>query len=188
MKNFYILLIFTVFVTILALSIYLITHPHVQEPKNLPDGSLEFTFLDKNYSHTKARKIFYIHTLKNKGLKESQIKELSKIIPSYIHAFFIDMNNDGQKDIIGVEKDCIYHRFFLTILVKDKKNYKSGHDFIINGDFGRLYVLKSSTNGYKDIRAYGIYKEHGEDCIFRYNRDDGAYDFSACNHPNKEIN
>ena len=97
------------------------------------------------------------------------------------------MNNDGQKDIIGVEKDCIYHRFFLTILVKDKKNYKSGHDFIINGYFGRLYVLKSLTNGYKDIRAYGIYKEYGEDCIFRYNKEDSTYEFGTYNHPIKEM-
>ena len=187
MKKFNILLIFTIFVIMLALSIYLIAYSNVQEPKELPDGSLEFTFLDKNYSHTKARKIFYIHTLKNKGLKEHQIKKLSKNVPSYIHAFFIDMNNDGQNDIIGVEKDCIYHRFFLTILVKDKKNYKNGHDFIINGDFGKLYVLQSSTNGYKDIRAYGIYKEYGEDCIFRYNKDDATYEFVTYNHPIKEI-
>ena len=171
----------------LALSIYLIAQPHVREPKELPDGSLEFTFLDKNYSHTKARKIFYIHLLKNRGFSNYQTKELSKTVPVYIHAVFIDLNNDGQKDIIGVEKDYIYHRFFLTILIKDKKKYKSGHDFIINGYFGRLYVLKSLTNGYKDIRAYGIYKEYGEDCIFKYNKEDSTYEFGTYNHPIKEM-
>lgn len=151
-------------------------------PKHLPDGSVKFDFKDQSYSQKMAQKKLYYHILKskNKNFFEILIETQHIPIPNNVYAYFIDLNNDGKEDIIGIEKDEDYHRFTVYILLKNKFGYSSKQSFILNGYFKNLYVLNTQTNGYKDIRAYGIFETYGDDCILKYNLKTDYYEFSSC--------
>lgn len=181
-------LLIIILITVLAYILFFVLLPKslytgiAIVPKHLPDGSIEFDFKDQSYSQKKAQKILYHYILKskNKNFFEILIETQHKPIPNNVYAYFIDLNNDGKKDIIGIEKDEEYHRFTVYILLKNKFGYSSKQSFLLNGYLKSLYVLNTQTDGYKYIRAYGIFETYGDDCILKYDSKTNYYELSSC--------
>ena len=149
-------------------------------PAYLSDGSIEYSSKNLNHIHPIGERILYWHILKSMNKNYFEIIKGLNNVPNNIYAYFIDLNNDGKKDIIGIEKDGEYHRFAVYILLKNKFGYSSKQSFLLNGYFENLYVLNNKTNGYKDIRAYGIFETYGDDCILKYDLKTNYYEISSC--------
>ena len=185
MKKYLIYLIILCFIFLSILTLFHVFRRTEKAiaPKSYPNGILEFTFENQNHSDLKARQIVYWHILKAKNKSFIEIIREYKNVPDNVYACFIDLNNDGLKDIIGMEKDDDFHRFFISILLKNKWEfweYESNHSFMLNGYFRKLYVLNTKTQNYKDIRTYGIYSTYGSDCILKYKLNTKYYEFLSC--------
>ncbi len=149
-------------------------------PAYRSDGSIEYSSENLNHLHPVGERILYWYILKSLDKNFFEIIKRLPNVPKDIYAYFIDLNNDGKKDIIGIQKEDKYHRFAVYILLKNKSGYSSKQSFLLNGYFGNLDVLNTQTNGYKDIRAYGIYQTYGDDCILKYDLKTNYYEFSSC--------
>ena len=185
MKKYLIIILIVSFLFLFGCALFFtfIHHEKTIEPQYLPDKTIEFTFKNQEHSQYKARKIVYRHILKAMNKNSGEIIKESNKIPDNIYAYFIDLNNDGKKDIIGIEKEAEYHRFTVFILMRNKWKfweYESKKSFLMNGWFKKLYILNTKTNNYNDIRAYGIFKTYGNDCILKYDLKSKYYEFYLC--------
>ncbi len=128
-----------------------------QSPKTLPDGTIEIDFM-KDRPNWLASRILYNHVLKELDKTPKEAKEFANIEPKYVAAYFVDLNNDGKKEIIGYVGSTFYMGsagYSLFILQKKAKRYEDIAGFINFEPLKNLYVTNKIFNGYKVIVYYG---------------------------------
>ena len=125
-------------------------------PKVGADGVIEYDFMKQR--QPKASKILYEYMLKNLDKTSKEAEELFNVTPNMVGAFEIDLNDDGQKEVIGYVASGAYWGtagYSLFILEKRNKSYVS-IDYLINFEpMRKVQILQSYTNGYKNIKIYG---------------------------------
>ena len=116
-------------------------------------------------SEPNAGKILYEYCLKRENMNSEQIKEIANIYPESAKAVEVDLNDDGQNEIVGIVYSTYYlgtSGYSLFILQKQNNEYKN-ISFENNFEpLKNLFVLKHKTNNYRDIKLYGsvAYKFH----------------------------
>ncbi|MEE3349111.1 MAG: hypothetical protein VZR09_03645, partial [Candidatus Gastranaerophilaceae bacterium] len=68
-----------------------------QSPKTLPDGTIEIDFM-KDRPNWLASRILYNYVLKEVKMSPKEAKD-ANIVPSAVKAYFVDLNDDGKKEI-----------------------------------------------------------------------------------------
>ena len=108
-------------------------------------------------SDKQAGKILYEYVLKELNKTPEEAKDFARIEPQSVRAFEIDLNDDGEKEIVGV----VYSTFYLGtagysmfILQKQQSEYKDISILVFEPQ-KKVYILKNKTNGYHDIKLSG---------------------------------
>src|SRR5216684_8749474 len=79
-------------------------------------------------------------------------------LPKYFVASAIDINNDGQPDlVVQAGKYCLQgaHNTAFWVFTKAGQEIAPGYELVFSRHTDWLEVLKTSTNGYRDIQAAG---------------------------------
>lgn len=117
----------------------------------------KFNF-NEDKTDPRSSKILYEYVLKKENKTPSEIKEIAGIEPESARAIAVDLNDDGTKEIIGLVYSTFYWGtagYSLFILQKQPYGYKN-ITYVLNFEPQKnFYVLKTKTNGYKNIRLYG---------------------------------
>ena len=127
-----------------------------QNPIKLLDGSLEYDFMkqgDKN-----ASKELYNFVLKDLNMTPKQIEDFANITPKMVNAFYVDLNDDGVKEIIGFVASSFYSGTAgdsLFILQKDKKAYSDIAFLVSFVPRDKFFVNKLKYNGYRTLKFRG---------------------------------
>ena len=123
----------------------------LNKPKTNSDGTIEYNFLKQSQIISKL--ILYKYVLKDLKKTPKELKEFANITLKSVKAFSYDLNDDGEKEIIGVVYSSYYWGtagYSLFILEKSKNiadlNFEPLKEF---------YILTDKTQGYKDIKLYG---------------------------------
>ena len=123
----------------------------LNKPKTNSDGTIEYNFLKQSQIISKL--ILYNYVLKDLNKTPKELKEFANITLKSVKAFSYDLNDDGEKEIIGVVYSSYYWGtagYSLFILEKSKNiadlNFEPLKEF---------YILTDKTQGYKDIKLYG---------------------------------
>ena len=138
-------------------------------PKILPNGEVEYDFMKQ--SQPKASKILYEYMLKDLGKTPKEAEEF-KIYPKLVRAFEYDLNDDGQKEIIGYVVSPAYWGtagYSLFILEKHNKSYIDVAYLINFEPLEKVHILKTYTNGYKNIKIHGSSAYNFKPMILTYN-------------------
>lgn len=160
-----------------------------QSPKTLPDGTIEIDFM-KDRPNWLASRILYNYVLKEVKMSPKEAKD-ANIVPSAVKAYFVDLNDDGKKEIIGYVGSGLYlssEGFDVFILQRSGKYYSnlSGVKFLPNKT---LFVLSSKVNDFREIEASvysNEYRLKGKFYILNvrifYDNSNYAYDYSVMNN------
>ena len=108
-------------------------------------------------SDKKAGKILYEYVLKELNKTPEEAKEFARIEPETVKAFEVDLNDDGEKEIVGVVYSTFYlgtAGYSLFILQKQHSGYKNISILVFEPQ-RKVYILKTKTNGYHDIKLSG---------------------------------
>ena len=87
----------------------------------------------------------------------AEIKNFARIEPQSVRAFEIDLNDDGEKEIVGMVYSTLYlgtAGYSLFILQKQQSGYKDISILVFEPQ-RNVYILKNKTNGYHDIKLSG---------------------------------
>ena len=163
-----ILAIFIIFGIIFFVSYCVVTNIK-NAPKALSNGEVEYDFMKQ--SQPKANKILYEYVLKDLGKTPKEAEEF-KIYPEVVNAFEYDLNDDGQKEVIGYVVSSAYWGtagYSLFILKKHNKNYVDIAYLINFEPLEKVQILKTYTNGYKNIKIHGSSAHNFKQMIITYN-------------------
>lgn len=108
-------------------------------------------------SDKKAGKILYEYVLKELNKTPEEAKDFARIEPETVKAFEVDLNDDGEKEIVGVVYSTFYlgtAGYSLFILQKQHSGYKNISILVFEPQ-RKVYILKTKTNGYHDIKLSG---------------------------------
>ena len=108
-------------------------------------------------SDKQAGKILYEYVLKELNKTPEEAKEFARIEPQSVRAFEIDLNDDGEKEIVGMVYSTLYlgtAGYSLFILQKQQSGYKDISILVFEPQ-KKVYILKNKTNGYHDIKLSG---------------------------------
>jgi hypothetical protein len=102
--------------------------------------------------------ILYRYILKKFNMPLRQLEEFAHINSNSVTAYFVDLNDDGKSEILGVVSAAYYMNtegYKLFILQKNGKEYKDLSSLYILPQEGFL-ISASKINGYKEIemKAY----------------------------------
>lgn len=127
-------------------------------PKVLPNGEVEYDFMKQ--SQPKANKILYEYVLKDLGKTPKEAEEMFDVTHDRVKAFEYDLNDDGQKEVIGYVASTTYWCAFgyhLFILEKQDNHYIN----IINELYAmnidpilKIAILPDKTKNYHDIKFH----------------------------------
>ena len=122
--------------------------------KELPKGTIKYDIVA--LSQPKASKILYQYILEVQKLKPKETKEAFFITPEKVHAIEVDLNNDGQKEIIGFCDSSYFSKrsgeTTIFILKNFSGKYKSiTSEYYMTSAYPEFFVLPDKTNNYKDI-------------------------------------
>lgn len=120
---------------------------------------------DKNYlkvfyilknSESEAKQILYNYLLEKSEKECKQTKALMRsTIPSGIHAFEIDLNDDGINEIIGIIPDRYWYSGAISgeifILEKINEKYVEIENLIMHNYNQKFLIEHEKTNGYHNI-------------------------------------
>ena len=113
--------------------------------------------LSKN-SEPNAQKILYEYVLRDLDSTPKTLEENFNIVFDNVYAFEYDLNDDGEKEVIGIVYSTYYWGtagYSLFILQK-KGVYYEDISYILNIEPQlSLKILKSKANGYSDIEFHG---------------------------------
>ncbi len=124
-----------------------------QSPKTLPDGTIEIDFM-KDRPNWLASRILYNHVLKEVKMSPKEAKD-AYIVPNAVKAYFVDLNDDGNKEIIGIVNSSFYIGSAGHSLMVMEGNFSDLKDITLYLSFApqdKFYVISNKTNGYRDIR------------------------------------
>ena len=108
-------------------------------------------------SDKQAGKILYEYVLKELNKTPEEAKDFARIEPQSVRAFEIDLNDDGEKEIVGMVYSTLYlgtAGYSLFILQKQQSEYKDISILVFEPQ-KKVYILKNKTNGYHDIKLSG---------------------------------
>lgn len=108
-------------------------------------------------SDKQAGKILYEYVLKELNKTPEEAKEFARIEPQSVRAFEIDLNDDGEKEIVGMVYSTLYlgtAGYSLFILQKQQSGYKNISILVFEPQ-RKVYILKTKTNGYHYIKLSG---------------------------------
>lgn len=108
-------------------------------------------------SEKQAGKILYEYILQEQNMTPAEIKDFARIEPQSVRAFEIDLNDDGEKEIVGMVYSTLYlgtAGYSLFILQKQHSGYKNISILVFEPQ-RKVYILKTKTNGYHDIKLSG---------------------------------
>ena len=108
-------------------------------------------------SDKQAGKILYEYVLKELNKTPEEAKDFARIEPETVKAFEVDLNDDGEKEIVGVVYSTFYlgtAGYSLFILQKQQSGYKDISILVFEPQ-RKVYILKNKTNGYHDIKLSG---------------------------------
>ena len=108
-------------------------------------------------SDKQAGKILYEYVLKELNKTPEEAKDFARIEPQSVRAFEIDLNDDGEKEIVGMVYSTLYlgtAGYSLFILQKQHSGYKNISILVFEPQ-RKVYILKTKTNGYHDIKLSG---------------------------------
>ena len=108
-------------------------------------------------SDKQAGKILYEYVLQEQKMTPAEIKDFARIEPETVRAFEVDLNDDGEKEIVGVVYSTFYlgtAGYSLFILQKQQSGYKDISILVFEPQ-RNVYILKTKTNGYHDIKLSG---------------------------------
>ena len=108
-------------------------------------------------SDKQAGKILYEYVLKELNKTPEEAKDFARIEPQSVRAFEIDLNDDGEKEIVGMVYSTLYlgtAGYSLFILQKQHSEYKNISILVFEPQ-RKVYILKNKTNGYHDIKLSG---------------------------------
>ena len=108
-------------------------------------------------SDKQAGKILYEYVLKELNKTPEEAKDFARIEPETVKAFEVDLNDDGEKEIVGVVYSTFYlgtAGYSLFILQKQQSEYKDISILVFEPQ-KKVYILKNKTNGYHDIKLSG---------------------------------
>ena len=108
-------------------------------------------------SDKQAGKILYEYILQEQNMTPAEIKDFARIEPQSVRAFEIDLNDDGEKEIVGMVYSTLYlgtAGYSLFILQKQQSGYKDISILVFEPQ-KKVYILKNKTNGYHDIKLSG---------------------------------
>ena len=114
MKKFIFILLTILLIILMGLCLSYQKDITSKNPIKLIDGSLEYDFMkpgDKKASQELYD--FVITDLNNNMLKElnmtaKQIADYTNITPEMVNAFYVDLNDDGVDEIIGIVESSFY--------------------------------------------------------------------------------
>lgn len=104
----------------------------------------------------KASKILFDTVIREKELSQERIAEY-ELSPGFTYAFFVDLNEDGIKEIIGfIDNGYFYGRpgVDLFILHKENGQYKNIAEWVYVDVKYTIKILENKTNGWHDIEVY----------------------------------
>ena len=143
-----------ILVVVGLLTFYFVKKYNDNLPKKLPNGVVVYDFEKQN--NQTAVKILYEHIYDfyyNYPLgKREDI--LSELYEEDIKAIWIDLNDDGESEIIGYIDNKSFetrYGYILYIIEKDKKSYKDISRVLGLARGSKIYVLPQKYNGYKKI-------------------------------------
>lgn len=136
---------------LLLLSIFLFIQPtlacNVQKTLDLQKGS-----------EPQANKVLYEYILDSLKMTPEQVKEFANIDFESVKAYEVDLNADGENEVIGVCYSTLYWGtagYHLFILHKNSSRYED-IAYMLNFEPNKCFqVLESKHNGYYDIKFYG---------------------------------
>ena len=108
-------------------------------------------------SDKQAGKILYEYILQEQNMTPAEIKDFARIEPQSVRAFEVDLNDDGEKEIVGMVYSTFYlgtAGYSLFILQKQQSWYKNISILVFEPQ-KKVYILKNKTNGYHDIKLSG---------------------------------
>ena len=108
-------------------------------------------------SDKQAGKILYEYVLKELNKTPEEAKEFARIEPETVKAFEVDLNDDGEKEIVGMVYSTLYlgtAGYSLIILQKQQSGYKDISILVFEPQ-RNVYILKNKTNGYHNIKLSG---------------------------------
>lgn len=108
-------------------------------------------------SDKQAGKILYEYVLKELNKTPEEAKDFARIEPETVKAFDVDLNDDGEKEIVGMVYSTLYlgtAGYSLFILQKQQSGYKDISILVFEPQ-RNVYILKNKTNGYHDIKLSG---------------------------------
>ena len=108
-------------------------------------------------SDKQAGKILYEYVLKELNKTPEEAKDFARIEPQSVRAFEIDLNDDGEKEIVGMVYSTLYlgtAGYSMFILQKQQSEYKDISILVFEPQ-KKVYILKNKTNGYHDIKLSG---------------------------------
>ena len=108
-------------------------------------------------SDKQAGKILYEYILQEQNMTPAEIKDFARIEPQSVRAFEVDLNDDGEKEIVGMVYSTFYlgtAGYSLFILQKQHSGYKNISILVFEPQ-RKVYILKTKTNGYHDIKLSG---------------------------------
>ena len=97
------------------------------------------------------------YVLKELSKTPEEAKDFARIEPETVKAFEVDLNDDGEKEIVGVVYSTFYlgtAGYSLFILQKQHSGYKNISILVFEPQ-RKVYILKTKTNGYHDIKLSG---------------------------------
>lgn len=127
---------------------------------------IAFIFLKENYlllslnsSDTQSANILYNYVLNNLNISEEQANSELNFSKENIFTAKIDLNNDNEKEIIGI----INGTFFcgtagcnLYILQNNKNSFKNISNLISINPHKPIFISNKKTNGYRNIKFYSL--------------------------------
>ena len=139
-------------------------------PKVLSTGEVVYNLMKQ--SQSKASKILYEYVLKDLGKSPKEAEKIYKITPNMTGAFEYDLNDDGQKEVIGYVASPAYWGtagYSLFILEKRNKSYVD-IEYLVNFEpMEKVQILQTYTNGYKNIKIHGSSAHNFKPMILTYN-------------------
>ena len=109
-------------------------------------------------SDKQAGKILYEYILQEQNMTPAEIKDFALIEPQSVRAFEIDLNDDGEKEIVGMVYSTLYlgtAGYSMFILQLQNDGYKN-IAYVLNIEPQKeLKILNAKTNGYRDIKLQG---------------------------------
>ena len=122
-------------------------------------------------SEKQAGKILYEYILQEQNMTPAEIKDFARIEPQSVRAFEIDLNDDGEKEIVGMVYSTLYlgtAGYSLFILQLQNDEYKN-IAYVLNIEPQKeLKILNAKTNGYRDIKLQGSVAYNFKPFIVKY--------------------